>query len=113
MNQEAIRLNKYLSEKGICSRREADRLTEEGKVLVNGQKAVLGMKVLPEDEITVNGEPVTKEKSQRCLDCGQQTQGCGLHDSRIRDGTKHCGSCQYPQGSTPLAVWIKIPRGLF
>ena len=41
MNQDAVRLNKFLSEKGICSRREADRLTEEGKVLVNGQKAVL------------------------------------------------------------------------
>ena len=34
--EETVRLNKFLSEKGICSRREADRLVDEGKVMVNG-----------------------------------------------------------------------------
>ena len=37
--EEAIRLNKYLSDAGVCSRREADRLIEAGKVLVDGQTA--------------------------------------------------------------------------
>ena len=45
--EEAIRLNKYLSDAGICSRREADRLIEAGKVLVDGQTASMGMKVAP------------------------------------------------------------------
>ena len=49
-----IRLNKYLSEAGICSRREADRLIEEGKVLVNGKKAAVGMKILGTEEIICN-----------------------------------------------------------
>ena len=43
--EETVRLNKFLSEKGICSRREADRLVDEGKVMVNGVCAVMGQKV--------------------------------------------------------------------
>lgn len=61
--QEKVRLNKYLSEAGICSRREADRLTEQGKVVVNGVVAAMGMKVSAEDEIYVNGKNIgTKEE---------------------------------------------------
>ena len=44
-NREEVRLNKYMSEAGICSRREADRLIEEGKVTVDGKVAVPGTKV--------------------------------------------------------------------
>ncbi|MGL5980164.1 MAG: 23S rRNA pseudouridine(2604) synthase RluF [Phocaeicola sp.] len=50
------RLNKFISGSGYCSRREADRLIEEGKVKVNGQKAVIGMRVLPGQTVKVNGE---------------------------------------------------------
>lgn len=53
---EQIRLNKYLAQCGVCSRREADRLIEQGKVLVNGRSAVMGQAVTPEDEISVNGK---------------------------------------------------------
>ena len=52
---EQIRLNKYISETGICSRREADRLIEQGKVLVNGKVGELGTKVSDEDIVKVNG----------------------------------------------------------
>lgn len=55
---EEIRLNKYLSQSGICSRREADRLIEEGKVTVDGQTALTGMKVRSTQSITVNGNRV-------------------------------------------------------
>ncbi|MGI6106624.1 MAG: pseudouridine synthase [Lachnospiraceae bacterium] len=58
MENEKVRLNKYLSEQGVCSRREADRLTEQGKITVNGVPAVLGMKVSPDDSITVNGRKI-------------------------------------------------------
>lgn len=55
---EKERLNKYLASCGICSRREADRLIEKGRVLVNGAKAETGMLVGGDDEITVNGRAV-------------------------------------------------------
>ena len=51
---EQIRLNKYLASCGICSRREADRLIEQGRVQVNGETALMGQTVTAEDEIKVN-----------------------------------------------------------
>ncbi|BCN31692.1 23S rRNA pseudouridine(2604) synthase RluF [Anaeromicropila herbilytica] len=63
-NKEEVRLNKYLSEAGVCSRREADRLIEEGKVLIDGNVATTGDRVQPHQNITVNGKPVVKEEKQ-------------------------------------------------
>lgn len=57
---EQIRLNKYLSEQGICSRREADRLIEAGKVTVDGRKAGMGEKVTGQEVIFCDGKPVGK-----------------------------------------------------
>ncbi|MDG1911535.1 MAG: 23S rRNA pseudouridine(2604) synthase RluF [Flavobacteriaceae bacterium] len=52
---EGIRLNKYLSEIGHCSRRAADRLIDEGRIQVNGAPVVMGQKVTPQDRIEVDG----------------------------------------------------------
>jgi 23S rRNA pseudouridine2604 synthase len=54
-----MRLNRYISDAGHCSRREADRLISEGRVKINGKVAVLGQKVMPGDRVTVNGKPVS------------------------------------------------------
>lgn len=51
-----IRINKYLAEQGICSRREADKLIEEGKVTINGRVAQLGEAVGENDEVKVEGD---------------------------------------------------------
>lgn len=56
-----VRLNKFLSEMGICSRREADRLTAEGKIMVDGRPAVMGERVFPYQEIVCNGRRVKGE----------------------------------------------------
>lgn len=66
-NTEKVRLNKYLSETGICSRREADRFIEEGKVLVNGRIAEQGMKVGDLDKIMVDGNPVARREKKVVL----------------------------------------------
>ena len=57
---EPVRINKYLSEAGVCSRREADRLIAEGRVTVEGLKAETGMKVMPGSRILVDGKPIRK-----------------------------------------------------
>lgn len=53
--ETSVRLNKAISDTGFCSRREADRYIEQGKVFVNNKPAVLGMRVSGEDDITVDG----------------------------------------------------------
>lgn len=53
---ESIRINKYLSESGYCSRRQADRLVNENRVKINGELAVVGSKVFPNDVVTVDDE---------------------------------------------------------
>ena len=62
-----IRLNKYLSDAGICSRREADRLIEAGKVLVDGQTAMQGMRITPNQKVVVKGQEIEREKEMVLL----------------------------------------------
>jgi len=67
MTQQDIkltRLNKYISDTGYCSRREADRLIEQGRVTINGKIPEMGTKVSDSDMVSVNGKPV-KEKQKR------------------------------------------------
>lgn len=59
------RLNKFLSESGYCSRREADRLIEQGRITVNGMRPEMGTKVGPEDRICVDGKPIHNDQEQR------------------------------------------------
>ena len=63
-NQTVTRINKYLSEIGYCSRREADRLIADGRVLVNGEPVEMGLKVSAEDKIVVNGEAISNPKNK-------------------------------------------------
>ena len=53
---QSTRLNKYISESGICSRREADRYIEQGNVFLNGKRATIGDQVMPGDVVKVNGQ---------------------------------------------------------
>ncbi len=64
---EQIRLNKYLAECGVCSRRDADRLIEQGLVLVNGEAASNGQKVTVEDEVCVRGKRITGQAEKKVL----------------------------------------------
>lgn len=62
---EQIRLQKFLAEAGIASRRKCEELIEKGKVLVNGKTAVLGTKIDPEnDQIEFNGKTIKSEKKE-------------------------------------------------
>lgn len=58
---ELTRLNKFISDTGFCSRREADKLIEQGKVTINGKKPELGTKVSPRDIVKVNGRAINEK----------------------------------------------------
>ena len=83
---EAVRINKYLSEAGVCSRRGADRLIEEGRVSVNGTLAFLGSVVKNSDEVRLDGELVSK-KTDKILIAFNKPRGivCTTADPKSKD----------------------------
>ncbi len=62
--QKQTRINKYLSEIGYCSRRAADKLIEQGRVTINGKVPEMGTKIVPADEVHVDGLLVSKPKNK-------------------------------------------------
>lgn len=67
MQDTGIRINKYLSEAGICSRREADRQIDAGNVTIDGKVAVMGDKVMTGQQVCYNGKVVSKEEEMILL----------------------------------------------
>lgn len=63
--ENKIRINKYLSQAGYCSRRKADRLLEQGRITINGKIPELGTKVGPGDEVRVNGKLVVNQEDEK------------------------------------------------
>ncbi len=59
-----VRINKFLSEAGVCSRREADRMLGEGRICIDGIPAKAGTKVMPGQHVTVDGVAVSKEEEE-------------------------------------------------
>ena len=62
---QETRINKYLSEVGYCSRREADKLILDERVTINGRVPDMGTKVTPDDEVRVDGELISEPKKKR------------------------------------------------
>lgn len=67
MAESDIRLNKYISESGLCSRRAADRHIEQGNVFINGKKAKVGDKVIFGDIVTVNGQTIEPQAAENTV----------------------------------------------
>ena len=61
MAEDGVRLNKFIAEAGVASRRAADRLIEEGNVTINGRTAVLGDRVSDGDRVCVSGKPIRRD----------------------------------------------------
>lgn len=64
MKMEGIRINKYLSEAGVCSRREGDRFILEGRIALDGRVAVPGDRVFPGQRVTIDGKEIKKEEEE-------------------------------------------------
>lgn len=61
---DGVRINKFLSEAGVCSRREGDRMLEKGCISIDGKVATVGARVMPGQKVTVNGKEVKKEEEE-------------------------------------------------
>ena len=83
---ESIRINKYLSEAGVCSRREADKLIAEGRVSINGSHALLGSVVSEGDEVQVD-ENIIVGSAKKVLIAFNKPRGivCTTKDPKSKD----------------------------
>lgn len=62
--ETGVRINKYLGDAGVCSRREADRFIEQGKVMIDGVPAEMGSRVFPGQKVVFNGKELKKQEEQ-------------------------------------------------
>ena len=91
MSSEGTRINKYLSEIGYCSRREADKLIEQGRIIVNSKEAKMGYKVQKDDVIHVDGEKIKHKKRKRIFIALNKPKGvvcttnAGVEENNIID----------------------------
>ena len=108
--KEPVRLNKYLSEAGVCSRREADRLIESGKVTVDGQPARTGMRILPGQVVKVGKKIVSKQDDMVVLAVNKPKGIVCTEEKRERNSIVRF--LNYPVRVTYVGRLDKDSRGL-
>ena len=111
MEENTTRINKFLSETGYCSRREADRLIEQGRVTINGKIPEMGTKVAPGDEVRVNGELVQQKNEKPIYLAFYKPAGieCTTNLS-VRDNI--VDFINYPERIFPIGRLDKASEGL-
>ena len=107
---EPVRLNKYLSEAGVCSRREADRLIETGCVTVDGQRAQTGMRIVPGHVVKVGNKVVSKQDEMIVLAVNKPRGIVCTEERRERDSIVRF--LNYPVRVTYIGRLDKDSHGL-
>ena len=105
-----VRLNKYLSEAGVCSRREADRLIETGRVTVDGQRAQTGMRIVPGQVVKVGNKVVSKQDEMIVLAVNKPRGIVCTEERRERDSIVRF--LNYPVRVTYIGRLDKDSHGL-
>lgn len=107
---EKMRINKYLSSSGYCSRREADRLLEQGRVTIDGRKAELGDRAGEGEKVCVDGKPVYPEK-KRIVIAFHKPAGVVCTSSR-KEKNNIIDYIRFPQRIYPVGRLDKDSTGL-
>jgi len=105
-----MRLNKYISETGVCSRREADKWIEAGRVTCNGKSAVLGTRVGAGDEVCVDGRPIGVKTKPVYIALNKPTGITCTTESHIEDNIVDL--IGHPQRIFPIGRLDKDSEGL-
>ena len=112
MNNNGTRINKFLSEVGYCSRRQADGLIEQGRIYVNKKPAKMGMKVSEDDLIEVDGEKINQSKKKKIFIALNKPRGvvcttnAGVEENNIID------FLNFPERVFPIGRLDKSTTGL-
>lgn len=110
MEEMGIRLNKYLSDSGVCSRREADRLIAAGKVTVDGKTAEMGQRIFTGQQVVFCGKPVT-DKPEPVLLMVNKPRGI-VCTAEKREKDNIVDFLKYPQRIYPVGRLDKESHGL-
>ena len=109
----ATRINKYLSEVGYCSRREADRLILEGKVTINGKIPEIGTKVEDGDQVKVKGQRIEKSKREKNIYLAfNKPVGIVCTTDRKVEPNNVIDFIKYPKRIFPIGRLDKLSEGL-
>lgn len=106
----SIRINKYISEKGLCSRREADELIRQGRVTINGAKAEMGSKVYPGDMVKLGGTALKPKEPPVYLAFNKPAGLVCTTDRREKDNI--IDFISYPKRIFPIGRLDKESEGL-
>lgn len=107
-----IRINKYLSEVGHCSRRAADKLLEEGRITLNGVVPELGTRVQPGDEVAVDGEVVAGNDQERIVIAYHKPVGIVCTTDQRREKDNIIDAINFPTRIYPVGRLDKMSEGL-
>ncbi len=107
---DSVRLNKAISDSGFCSRREADTFIEKGRVTINGEKAGLGDRVLPSDEIRIDGKHITENTSEVFIMLNKPVGITCTTDTRFDDNV--IDFVNHPERIFPVGRLDKPSEGL-
>lgn len=106
------RINKYLSEVGYCSRREADKLINEGRVTINGRVPDMGTKITPDDDIRVDGELIIKPKKKPVYIAFNKPIGIVCTTDTKGEKNNIIDFINYPKRIFPIGRLDKLSEGL-
>lgn len=109
---EKTRINKYLSEVGFCSRREADRMLEHGRITVNGVVPEMGTKVSDEDEIMVDGTSIRKTEEEHVYIALNKPVGIVCTTDTKREKDNIIDFLNHPKRIFPIGRLDKPSEGL-
>lgn len=110
--KKLVRINKYFSEVGYCSRREADKLVEQKRVTINGVVAEMGSKVSPKDEIRLNGKLIAGTDSKPVYIAFNKPRGIVCTTDTRREKDNIIDFINYPERIFPIGRLDKDSQGL-
>lgn len=111
-DESTVRINKYLSEVGFCSRRAADQLIEEGRVTINGKVPEMGTKIKKGDEVRVDGKLITEPKHDHVYIVFNKPVGIVCTTDTSKEKNNIIDYIGYPTRIFPIGRLDKASEGL-
>lgn len=109
---EQTRINKYLSEAGYCSRREADKLIEQGRITINDKVPTMGTKVSPGDIVKVDGKSILNEDEPKTYLAFNKPVGIVCTTDTVVEKDNIIDFINYPKRIFPIGRLDKASEGL-